>query len=150
MLEEVDLAGARDRIVEQTAEVLYISHEEAGCLLRSDYLSSHTCHQGSNPAPISFGLISRHYGWRKQQLEAEWFADQRKVRREVGLSVAPEQDPPARVQCQSAYCDVVPVGEAHRLNCGHWFCNDVSTIGQRTRFDAFPYHVPSNDSVLVH
>lgn len=94
-------------IARRVGDLLYLSEDEAVCLLR-------------------------YYGWSEQRAEREWFADQARVRREVGLSGATADAAAgdegaaaaATVQCSTAYCDEVPRAEATRLGCGHWFCND--------------------------
>jgi len=87
------------KVVKQTAEVLFVDEDEAGCLLR-------------------------HYGWKTAKLQADWFADDKKVRSAVGLVGKAAKPLPAMMQCQTAYCDVVPSSQGTALNCGHFFCDD--------------------------
>jgi ariadne-1 len=95
------LAERQDKMVKQIAELLFVTPTEAACLLR-------------------------HYGWKAAKVEADWFADSTKVRKEAGISEAVKETGPKKkeVQCMSAFCDVVPIEKAHSLNCGHWFCDE--------------------------
>eukprot|EP01006_Ploeotia_vitrea_P041072 TRINITY_DN66483_c5_g1_i1.p1 TRINITY_DN66483_c5_g1~~TRINITY_DN66483_c5_g1_i1.p1 ORF type:complete len:663 (-),score=307.20 TRINITY_DN66483_c5_g1_i1:1279-3069(-) len=97
------LFARQQQLIRVTAELLFVTQEEASCLLR-------------------------HYGWKNSKLQNEWFSSQDEVRRKVGLSrpldAAQLPAPESKVQCQSAFCDEVAVEEATALNCGHWFCND--------------------------
>jgi ariadne-1 len=106
VLDNDSLQEKQEQLIRQTAEVLFVTPEEAGCLLR-------------------------HYGWKGKALQAEWFEDQSKIRAAVGLTSDEDKRIPARtaeglIQCQSAYCDEVAVEQSHALNCGHSFCSDWS------------------------
>jgi len=107
VLDNASLSEQQESLIRQTAEVLFVTPNEAGCLLR-------------------------HYGWKSRQLQQEWFEAQSKVRATVGLTSEEDaRKPPLTeeglVQCCSAYCDEVPPSQAHALNCGHVFCNDCWT-----------------------
>lgn len=106
------LAQQLAHLVQQTAEVLFVTPSEAAALLKA-------------------------YGWKRHSLQAEWFESQQAVRDKVGLTPSELQlaqkhirtapDGTQTVQCQSAYCDEVPISQAFALNCGHWFCADCWT-----------------------
>lgn len=107
VLDNNSLQERQEQLVRQTAEVLFVTPEEAGCLLR-------------------------HYGWKGKKLQEEWFQDQAAIRQAVGLTSdedkrIPERTPEGLIQCQSAYCEEVAVDQAHALNCGHVFCRDCWT-----------------------
>ncbi len=104
VLDNDSLSEQQSALIRQTAEVLFVTPSEAGCLLR-------------------------HYGWKARKLQQEWFEAQKKVRETVGLTAEEDAKQPPRtaeglVQCCSAYCDEVPPEQAHALNCGHVFCSD--------------------------
>lgn len=104
VLDNTALSAKQEALVRQTAEVLFVTASEAGCLLR-------------------------HYGWKARKLQSEWFEDQALIRRTVGLTAEedakrPQKNAEGLVQCQSAYCDEVAEDQAKALNCGHVFCND--------------------------
>lgn len=91
------LQAQQAALIDQTADLLAVTPEEASCLLR-------------------------HYGWKNDLLQTEWFADQNKVRDKCGVSRVPERPLPTRGACMSAFCEEDVEGVA--LNCGHFFCND--------------------------
>jgi len=99
------LREKQDALLKQTAEVLFVTPEEAGCLLR-------------------------HYGWKSRRLQQDWFEKGSKtVRAEVGITDEEDAKPIEKnaeglVQCHTAYCDEVPIEQAHGLRCGHVFCED--------------------------
>ena len=96
--------------VKLTAQLLYVSDSEAQCLLK-------------------------FYRWKNKKLEEEWFLNSGQVRDKAGLTVeVVTQDSTAvgtkrrkplskKVQCQSAFCERVPIESASALACGHWFCH---------------------------
>eukprot|EP00469_Lotharella_globosa_P008458 CAMPEP_0167786620 /NCGR_PEP_ID=MMETSP0111_2-20121227/8911_1 /TAXON_ID=91324 /ORGANISM="Lotharella globosa, Strain CCCM811" /LENGTH=609 /DNA_ID=CAMNT_0007678057 /DNA_START=60 /DNA_END=1886 /DNA_ORIENTATION=- len=96
-----DVQGKMDSLIGRVSDLLYISKDEAGCLLR-------------------------HYRWDDGKLKKEWFDDQKKVRITVGLchrrnnNEASSSD--GKVQCSSWGCQRVPTRKAHALACGHYFC----------------------------
>ena len=99
VLNHESLSEKQEALIKQTAEVLFVTNEDAGCLLR-------------------------HYGWKSRKLQQEWFEDQAAIRKTVGLTAEEDKKVPPRtseglIQCQSAYCDEVPPDQAHALNCGH-------------------------------
>lgn len=100
-LDRQTLANKQQELITQTADLLFVSAEEASCLLR-------------------------HYQWKKGRLQEEWFAMQDKVRSSVGVTrlLDRRSDPQHSVQCSTAYCDKVPIEDALALNCGHWFCHE--------------------------
>lgn len=107
VLDNNSLTEKQESLIRQTAEVLFVTPSEAGCLLR-------------------------HYGWKRAPLQAEWFADQQLVRSTVGITAEenaklPDRTAEGLVQCCTAYCDEVPADQAFALNCGHAFCTDCWT-----------------------
>jgi hypothetical protein len=96
------LAEQQLSLIRHTSEVLFVTMNEAGCLLRQ-------------------------YGWKAKLLQSEWFADdalQKKIRERVGVTdegeaVAVGKTEMGSVQCQSAYCEEVVVEDSHGLGCGH-------------------------------
>lgn len=112
ILNHVLLLDQQQKLISHTSEVLFVSNSEASCLLR-------------------------HYGWKGKELQQEWFDNSSKVRKKVGLTIPDvnlsdkslmrQKDGTITVQCQSAYCDEVPVADAFALACGHYFCNDCWT-----------------------
>eukprot|EP00954_Amorphochlora_amoebiformis_P010082 788764-Amorphochlora_amoeboformis.AAC.1 len=90
----------QEGLMSKVSELLYVTRDEAGCLLR-------------------------HFRWDDGKLKQEWFEDQKKVRIKVGLS-RPRSDGDSssdgKVQCLSWGCNRVPIRKAHALNCGHYFC----------------------------
>jgi len=88
-----------DGVILKVSELLYVSADMAGCLLR-------------------------HYRWDDTKLKHEWFEDQMKVKAKVGLIDAKAQgtSTPNEVQCLSWGHGKVPIRKAHALSCGHFFC----------------------------
>eukprot|EP00467_Chlorarachnion_reptans_P022293 CAMPEP_0114494500 /NCGR_PEP_ID=MMETSP0109-20121206/4686_1 /TAXON_ID=29199 /ORGANISM="Chlorarachnion reptans, Strain CCCM449" /LENGTH=587 /DNA_ID=CAMNT_0001671543 /DNA_START=350 /DNA_END=2110 /DNA_ORIENTATION=- len=87
-------------LVTRVSDLLYVSRDEAGCLLR-------------------------HYRWDDKKLEQDWFQDQKKVRSNVGLmskTVQHASSSDGMVQCLNWSCGRVPLKKAHALSCGHFFC----------------------------
>jgi ariadne-1 len=98
------LRDQREKLIMSTCELLSVTREEADCLLR-------------------------HYGWKNNKLQADWFENPMQIRQKVGLTHTPKVDitkPPAGGlwQCSTAYCDKVPPDQAFATNCGHVFCVD--------------------------
>eukprot|EP00468_Gymnochlora_sp_CCMP2014_P007102 CAMPEP_0167748638 /NCGR_PEP_ID=MMETSP0110_2-20121227/4948_1 /TAXON_ID=629695 /ORGANISM="Gymnochlora sp., Strain CCMP2014" /LENGTH=611 /DNA_ID=CAMNT_0007633673 /DNA_START=78 /DNA_END=1914 /DNA_ORIENTATION=- len=94
-----DVQTRMDSLLERVGDLLYISPDEAGCLLR-------------------------HYRWDDNKLKKDWFSDQKKVRCAVGVSRRKElpSSSDGMVQCLSWGCKRVPYRKAHALACGHYFC----------------------------
>lgn len=104
VMDNAALESKQEQLLRATAEVLFVTPQEAGCLLR-------------------------HYGWKARKLQQEWFEDQAAIRAAVGLTadedaIRPALTPEGLIQCQAAYCDEVAVDQAHALNCGH-VCQDT-------------------------
>ena len=107
VLDPATLEARSHRLVKQIADLFDVDPDEANCMLR-------------------------HYGWKEQKLQQDWFASEEKVRKLVGLSGRKSSSScshapascSASVQCESAFCDSVPVSRAASLNCGHWFCDE--------------------------
>lgn len=97
ILDENDIERRRGQLISQTADLLYVTHEEASCLLR-------------------------HYQWKNVQLQQDWFGNHDKVRRSCGVSPQPDTPFPTVGNCLTAYCEENVPGFA--LNCGHFFCNE--------------------------
>ena len=110
VLDNTSLSDQQSSLIRATAEVLFVTPSEAGCLLR-------------------------HYGWKSRKLQQEWFEAQKQVRESVGLTseedaIRPPRTAEGLVQCCSAYCDEVPPEDAHALNCGHVFCSELVNFKQ--------------------
>ena len=106
------VADRQKVLVDRVSELLFVSTDEASCLLRG-------------------------YRWNEKKLQSEWFKDQKKVRDKIGLTARratsggsaaavtadPSSNPQeATVQCLTWGCKRVPVRKAHALACGHSFC----------------------------
>eukprot|EP00823_Brevimastigomonas_motovehiculus_P006365 TRINITY_DN526_c0_g1_i1.p1 TRINITY_DN526_c0_g1~~TRINITY_DN526_c0_g1_i1.p1 ORF type:complete len:597 (-),score=160.21 TRINITY_DN526_c0_g1_i1:166-1956(-) len=107
IVEPERLAEQKESLIKQASELLFVTLEEASLLLR-------------------------HYQWNSMKLREEWFKDQEKVRKTVGLSAKSNKeskvvDKTKKIQCQTAYCDEVTADLGSSLNCGHFFCDGCWT-----------------------
>lgn len=72
---------------------------------------------------VSAGILLRYYNWSVSRVHDEWFADEEKVRRAVGLLEKPVvQFPNARELTCGICFETYPCDRMHAAACGHPFC----------------------------
>ncbi|XP_038990890.1 probable E3 ubiquitin-protein ligase ARI8 isoform X2 [Hibiscus syriacus] len=99
VLSEVDIHQRQEDDITRISTVLSISEAEAGILLR-------------------------HYNWNVSKVHDEWFADEEKVRRSVGLLDNCAVSFPHGSEMTCGICfDTHPCDLLHAAACGHPFCN---------------------------
>ncbi|KAI3843939.1 hypothetical protein MKX03_022050 [Papaver bracteatum] len=79
---------------------------------------------GLSIARESATILLRHYNWEVNKALDSWFADEEKVRKDVGLleeQVVPIQDTENVIECRSCF-DVFPRDGMCATACGHLFC----------------------------
>lgn len=104
ILSEEDIRERQEEAIENVSSVLSISKVEAGILLR-------------------------HFKWSVSKVNDEWFVDEEKVRREVGLLEKPTVEVrPDTKELQCGICfDVYSNDRMKAAVCGHHFCNGCWT-----------------------
>ncbi|CAH9137698.1 unnamed protein product [Cuscuta epithymum] len=71
---------------------------------------------------VAAGILLRHYNWSVSKVNDEWFADEVKVRRTVGLLENPTQLPSEKeITCGICF-ETCPRAEISSVACGHPFC----------------------------
>ncbi|EOY09682.1 IBR domain-containing protein isoform 1 [Theobroma cacao] len=99
VLSEVDICQRQEDDIMRVSTVLSISKVEAGILLR-------------------------YYNWSVSKVHDEWFADEEKVRRSVGLLEKPVVPFPDGREMTCGICfETYPYDRLHTAACGHPFCN---------------------------
>ncbi|XWS42984.1 hypothetical protein CRYUN_Cryun16bG0061100 [Craigia yunnanensis] len=99
ILSEVDICRHQEDDIMRISTVLSISKVEAGILLR-------------------------YYSWSVSKVHDEWFADEEKVRRSVGLLEKPVVPFPDGREMTCGICfENYPYDRLHAAACGHPFCN---------------------------
>ncbi|WRX24101.1 IBR domain - like 6 [Theobroma cacao] len=99
VLSEVDICQRQEDDIMRISTVLSISKVEAGILLR-------------------------YYNWSVSKVHDEWFADEEKVRRSVGLLEKPVVPFPDGREMTCGICfETYPYDRLHTAACGHPFCN---------------------------
>ncbi|XP_055829725.1 probable E3 ubiquitin-protein ligase ARI8 [Solanum dulcamara] len=71
---------------------------------------------------VAAGILLRHYNWSVSKVNDEWFADEGKVRRIVGLLENPMPLPDGEELTCGICFDVYPRKEISAVACGHPFC----------------------------
>ncbi|KAB1203439.1 putative E3 ubiquitin-protein ligase ARI8 [Morella rubra] len=73
---------------------------------------------------VAAGILLRYYNWSVSKVHDEWFADEEKVRRAVGLLERPVVDYPNARELTCGICfDTYPCDRICAATCGHPFCN---------------------------
>ncbi|KAJ8753062.1 hypothetical protein K2173_011830 [Erythroxylum novogranatense] len=73
---------------------------------------------------VSAGILLRYYNWSVSKVHDEWFADEDRVRRAVGLLGRPAvQFPDGREMTCGICFETYPREKLHAAVCGHPFCN---------------------------
>ncbi|CAH9077407.1 unnamed protein product [Cuscuta europaea] len=71
---------------------------------------------------VAAGILLRHYNWSVSKVNDEWFADEVKVRRTVGLLENPTQLPSDKeITCGICF-EMCPRAGISSVACGHPFC----------------------------
>ncbi|CAN6485482.1 unnamed protein product [Victoria cruziana] len=72
----------------------------------------------------SSSILLRHYNWSVNKVNDEWFADEDKVRKAVGLLEKPVVEmTPNAIELTCGICfETYPRGVMHAAACGHQFC----------------------------
>lgn len=71
---------------------------------------------------VSAGILLRHYNWDVSKVNDEWFADEEKVRRAVGLLEEAHTSPNAKELTCGICFEVYPCDRMSSAACGHPFC----------------------------
>lgn len=118
-VEEVDDSGyASDENAEKTYTVL----REVDIHQRQEESISHVSAVLSI-SRFSATVLLCHYKWNVSQLHDEWFADEERVRRLVGLLTRPVVSFPNANELTCGICfDSFPHDEIHSAVCGHPYC----------------------------
>ncbi|XP_052199291.1 probable E3 ubiquitin-protein ligase ARI8 isoform X2 [Diospyros lotus] len=72
---------------------------------------------------VAAGILLRHYNWSVSKVHDEWFADEEKVRRAVGLFENPVPLPGAGEMMCGICFETYPHDRMSAAACGHAFCN---------------------------
>ncbi|KDP26913.1 hypothetical protein JCGZ_18071 [Jatropha curcas] len=73
---------------------------------------------------VSASILLRYYNWSVSKVHDEWFADEEKVRRAVGLLEKPVVEFPDGREMTCGICfETYPCDTLHAAACGHPFCN---------------------------
>ncbi|CAL8167037.1 unnamed protein product [Prunus armeniaca] len=73
---------------------------------------------------VSASILLRYYSWSVSKVHDEWFADEEKVRRAVGLPEKPVVDYPNAQEHNCGICfETYPRDKMHAAACGHPFCS---------------------------
>ncbi|KAI3910270.1 hypothetical protein MKX01_030096 [Papaver californicum] len=74
---------------------------------------------------VSATILLRHYNWNVEKAQDTWFADEEKVRKDVGLleeQLNPVQNLETTIKCMICFDDYAR-DDMCAANCGHLFCN---------------------------
>ncbi|KAJ9546096.1 hypothetical protein OSB04_025803 [Centaurea solstitialis] len=71
---------------------------------------------------VAAAILLRHYNWSVSKVNDEWFADEEKVRRVVGLLEEPRPLPNAKELTCGICFEVYPNDSMRSAACGHPFC----------------------------
>ncbi|VFQ62552.1 unnamed protein product [Cuscuta campestris] len=71
---------------------------------------------------VAAGILLRHYNWSVSKVNDEWFADEAKVRRTVGLLENPAQLPIEKEIACGICFEMYPRDRIDSAACGHPFC----------------------------
>ncbi|KAJ9176073.1 hypothetical protein P3X46_011423 [Hevea brasiliensis] len=73
---------------------------------------------------VSASILLRYYKWSVSKVNDEWFADEEKVRRVVGLLEKPVVEFPDGREVTCGICfEIYPSDRLHASACGHPFCS---------------------------
>ncbi|CAN6582349.1 hypothetical protein ACFX13_034550 [Malus domestica] len=69
-------------------------------------------------------ILLRYYNWSVSKVHDEWFADEERVRRAVGLPEKPVVEYPNASELHCGICfEIYPRDKMHAAACGHPFCS---------------------------
>lgn len=71
---------------------------------------------------VAAAILLRHYNWSVSKVNDEWFADEEKVRRVVGLLEEPRPLPNVKELTCGICFEVYPCDSMNSAACGHPFC----------------------------
>ncbi|GMH07609.1 hypothetical protein Nepgr_009449 [Nepenthes gracilis] len=72
---------------------------------------------------VDAGILLRHYKWSVSKVHDEWFADEQRVRKAVGLFERPVVELPNKREMTCGICfDTFPCNVMNAASCGHSFC----------------------------
>ncbi|KAK9919207.1 hypothetical protein M0R45_027817 [Rubus argutus] len=72
---------------------------------------------------VAASILLRYYNWSVSKVHDEWFADEEKVRKAVGLPEKPVIEYPNAKELNCGICfETYPCKEMHAAACGHPFC----------------------------
>ncbi|XP_075634753.1 putative E3 ubiquitin-protein ligase ARI8 [Castanea sativa] len=73
---------------------------------------------------VAASILLRYYNWSVSKVHDEWFADEEKVRRAVGLLEKPVVEYPNARELTCGICfETYPCDRIHTAACGHFFCS---------------------------
>ncbi|XP_030970698.1 probable E3 ubiquitin-protein ligase ARI8 [Quercus lobata] len=73
---------------------------------------------------VAASILLRYYNWSVSKVHDEWFADEEKVRRSVGLLEKPVVEYPNARELTCGICfETYPCDRIHTAACGHPFCS---------------------------
>ncbi|XP_065618625.1 probable E3 ubiquitin-protein ligase ARI8 isoform X2 [Quercus suber] len=73
---------------------------------------------------VAASILLRYYNWSVSKVHDEWFADEEKVRRSVGLLEKPVVEYPNARELTCGICfEAYPCDRIHTAACGHPFCS---------------------------
>ncbi|KAF3973366.1 hypothetical protein ACB098_08G007600 [Castanea mollissima] len=73
---------------------------------------------------VAASILLRYYNWSVSKVHDEWFADEEKVRRAVGLLEKPVVEYPNARELTCGICfETYPCDKIHTAACGHPFCS---------------------------
>ncbi|KAM1160809.1 hypothetical protein ACFX19_034365 [Malus domestica] len=73
---------------------------------------------------FSASILLRYYNWSVSKVHDEWFADEERVRRAVGLPEKPVVEYPNASELHCGICfEIYPRDKMHAAACGHPFCS---------------------------
>ncbi|XP_068317333.1 probable E3 ubiquitin-protein ligase ARI8 [Pyrus communis] len=73
---------------------------------------------------VAASILLRYYNWSVSKVHDEWFADEERVRRAVGLPEKPVVEYPNASELNCGICfETYPRDKMHAAACGHPFCS---------------------------
>ncbi|TYK23875.1 putative E3 ubiquitin-protein ligase ARI8 isoform X2 [Cucumis melo var. makuwa] len=79
---------------------------------------------------VAASILLRYYNWSVSKVHDEWFADEEKVRRSVGLLQKPVLRHSNELELPCGICfEIYPLDKIQSAACGHPFCNACWTAG---------------------
>ncbi|GAB4842960.1 Probable E3 ubiquitin-protein ligase ari7 [Ancistrocladus abbreviatus] len=120
--DDADYGYACDEVVNDRAEKHYIVLEEADIRQRQEEEITHLSIVLSI-SKVDASILLRHYKWNVSHLHDEWFVDEERVRRTVGLLSGPAGWYQNAEELTCGICfDSFPVDRINAASCGHPFC----------------------------